>query len=215
MIPDDDAFGVTIRTRRLELVTDVELNHIGGLTDLAERGIHDPAVQPFGNSWTDAEPREVGNRVARFLDGCWNKWSADDWHCPFTVLLDGVPIGVQEVSARQFGILRMVRTGSWLGLGYQNRGYGTEMRCAVLDFAFTGLRAYYAVNVAHADNTASQAVNRKLGYAPNGSELRAVRGQRLWARRYLLTPEAFTRVGDGAVWSGLDASRPAFGVPDE
>jgi hypothetical protein len=45
-----------------------------------------------------------------------------------------------------------------------------QMRAAVLDLAFEGLGAEYAVSEAFADNAASYAVSRKLGYADDGIE---------------------------------------------
>lgn len=42
------------------------------------------------------------------------------------------------------------------------------MRAAVLELAFRGLGAAYAVSEAYADNAASLGVSRALGYGPNG-----------------------------------------------
>ena len=210
LIPDDDTFNIVIRTPRLELVTDVELNHLSKLTDVVESGIHPPDVQPFGNAWTD-HPNPA-TTLAQHLGDCWDTWRADNWHCPFTVMLDGHPIGIQTLSAKDFNVVRVVRTGSWLGMRYQGNGYGTEMRSAVLEFAFGGLGAHYATTSAHDGSTAAKAINRKLGYVGNGWDFRMVRGQRVMDRRYILIQENFKRVGDGVVWDGLEASAAAFGV---
>ena len=40
---------------------------------------------------------------------------------------------------RRFAVHRTVDTGSWLGQAFQGRGFGKEMRAAVLGFAFDGL----------------------------------------------------------------------------
>lgn len=58
-----------------------------------------------------------------------------------------------------------VSTGSWLGLTHQRHGYGTEMRAAVLSFAFEHLGATTATSRVHQDNPASAGVSAKLGYA--------------------------------------------------
>ena len=82
---------------------------------------------------------------------------------------DGVPIGSQSILAEDFATFRMVHTGSWLGRAYQGRGFGKEMRAAVLAFAFDGLGARRAETEAFADNAASNAVTRS-------HRLRAERG---------------------------------------
>lgn len=210
MTPDDDAFGVTIRTERLELVTDVELNHLMQLADLAVEGVHDPAVQPFNNAWTDGTPQEIRTRLAQHLGGYWEDWTAARWRCPFTVLLGGEPIGVQSISSTHFAHLGQVYTGSWLGLRHQGNGYGLEMRGAVLDFAFHGLGARTAHSSAHVDSYASRIITNKLGYEWNGSDPKLVRGELVWEHRYLLDRHRFKRPETVRGWSGLEESRAAF-----
>ncbi|MBY8854139.1 GNAT family N-acetyltransferase, partial [Saccharothrix sp. MB29] len=63
-----------------------------------------------------------------------------------------------------FPVLREVDTGSWLGLEHQGKGCGTEMRAAVLLFAFDHLGALAARSSAFDDNLPSHGVSRKLGY---------------------------------------------------
>ena len=67
-------------------------------------------------------------------------------------------------------------TGSWLGLRHQGRGIGTEMRAAVLLFAFDHLGATRARSAAFVDNPASLRVSEKLGYRPDGTETIVRRG---------------------------------------
>ena len=55
------------------------------------------------------------------------------------VLVDGHPVGVQEVEADDFAIQRQVASEPWLGMRYQGNGIGTEMRAAMLHLAFAGL----------------------------------------------------------------------------
>jgi RimJ/RimL family protein N-acetyltransferase len=62
-----------------------------------------------------------------------------------------------------------LRPLAWLGQSYQRRGVGTGMRAAVLQLAFAGLGAEYAISSAFIDNAASLAVSRKLGYADDGT----------------------------------------------
>ncbi len=107
--------------------------------------------------------------------GLWARWSPEKWSLQFVVVADGVVIGTQEVGATQFATLREVGTGSWLGRAHHGKGYGTEMRAAVLDLAFDGLGAEYATSEAFEDNVASYRVSRKLGYVDDGIERHVVR----------------------------------------
>jgi RimJ/RimL family protein N-acetyltransferase len=84
-------------------------------------------------------------------------------------------VGTQSMSARDYPVTREVHTGSWLGQRYQGQRIGTEMRAALLHLAFAGLNAQSAVSEVMADNLASVAVSRKLGYQPNGIDRIQVR----------------------------------------
>jgi hypothetical protein len=50
-------------------------------------------------------------------------------------------MGVQDLIANDFGTLREVSSGSFIGLKHQGHGIGKEMRAAVLHLAFAGLGA--------------------------------------------------------------------------
>ncbi len=190
-----------LHTPRLTLVTgtDLWLLHLAGV---AEDGIHDPAVQPFGSEWTDVAPAE---RAQAVCDWWWRKrdnWTPQDWAVPFTVLRDGTygdVIGMQELAARDFATDHTVRTGSWLGAPYQRQGYGTEMRAAVLDLAFTWLGAERATTAAHYDNAASIRVNEKLGYTPTAYRKTVVRGEEITEIEYAITRDQ---------WAQRDHNRP-------
>src|SRR5690606_16044055 len=104
-------------------------------------------------------------------------WTPQRWRLILAVFHDGAPIGCQDVIADDFPLLREVRTGSWLGRPFQGRGFGKQMRAAVLHLAFAGLGAVTARTSAFADNPASLAVTRALGYEPNGVT-RDLRGER-------------------------------------
>jgi RimJ/RimL family protein N-acetyltransferase len=108
-----------------------------------------------------------------------------------------------------------VSTGSWVGRRHHGQGIGTEMRAAVLHLAFAGLQAEFATSGAFADNAASLAISRKLGYADDGVERFVVRGRPVLSRRLRL---------DRACWqahrtipveiSGLPACRSSFGLTE-
>jgi RimJ/RimL family protein N-acetyltransferase len=169
-------FSLRIRTPMLELrYPDDAL--LDALASLAALGVHDPDTTPFLVPWTDA-PSPYLERGA--LQWNWRQraeWTPERWECGFVAVVGGVVAGMQSVGAERFDVLREVHTGSWLGREFQRRGIGTEMRAAVLHFAFAGLGAEYATSGGFHDNEASLAVSRKLGYEEAGRR-RAVRRDR-------------------------------------
>lgn len=152
-----------LRTPRLELrrATVAELRE---LYRVAESGIHDPAEMPFEVPWTDDlnEP----DFLAHLLE-------ENERDLRLVVFHDGSPIGVQAIDVQ----LPAVSTGSWLGAAYQGRGFGTEMRTAVLELAFEHLGAEIARSGALAGNEQSLGVSRKLGYCVTGAHDVSPRGE--------------------------------------
>src|SRR5437763_4192141 len=131
---------------------------------------------PFSIPWTDAEPAERRLASLQFVWRARAEWKADDWHLPFGVFRNGRLIGVQALYAKRFGVMREVETGSWLTRAEQGQGFGKEMRCAALQFAFAHLNAEIARSGAFVDNPASTAVSRAIGYRENGRSREAPRG---------------------------------------
>ncbi|HEX6933529.1 MAG TPA: GNAT family N-acetyltransferase [Streptosporangiaceae bacterium] len=192
---------------------------LAALGALAEAGVHDPAVQPFAMPWTDVAPAARAQSVLQYHWRCLGEWRPDDWSLNLVVVRDGVVVGTQEAAARDFAILREIGTGSWLGRQHQGQGTGTAMRAAVLALAFEGLGAEYAVSDAFTDNLASLGVSRKLGYADDGMQRRAIRGQPAESRRLRMDRarwQAGGRVaglglGDVEI-EGLEPCLPLFGL---
>ena len=91
-------------------------------------------------------------------------------------MVDGEPVGMQDLIGADFAVFGAVSTFSWLGSGYRGRGIGTEMRAAALHLAFAGLAAREATSEAFTDNQASNRVSRALGYEPNGTSWATRRG---------------------------------------
>ncbi|GAA2239369.1 MULTISPECIES: GNAT family N-acetyltransferase [Kitasatospora] len=180
--------GLRLTTPRLELRLPSP-GELAALASLAAEGVHDPAVQPFTVAWTDVAPEQRAQSVLQYHWRCWGEWRPEDWELNLVVLQDGVVVGTQGISARDFVIRREVHSGSWLGRRYHHRGLGTEMRAAVLHLAFAGLDAQHAVSGAFADNTASLGVSGKLGYRDDGIEHHVVRAQAAVLRRLRLTSE--------------------------
>jgi len=168
-------FGLRIITPRLEirLVDDEDLM---GLVDEIRAGVHDPSTMPFTIEWTDTpSPRRERESMQWF----WRQraeWSPDNWSFSGAVIVDGAPVGVQDLSATRFASLRTVSTGSWLGLRHQGRGIGKEMRAAILHLAFAGLGALEATSGAWHDNIRSMKVSEALGYEVNGVDVGLRRG---------------------------------------
>jgi RimJ/RimL family protein N-acetyltransferase len=100
-------FDLVIRTPRLEIRLAREEEFVD-LVRLIDAGIHDPAVMPFSNPWTDA-PAAERNRMS--YQHWWRlraEWSPDNWSFDGTVYRHNQVIGVQGIMAKQFGALRAV-----------------------------------------------------------------------------------------------------------
>ncbi|MFD0519339.1 GNAT family N-acetyltransferase [Paractinoplanes durhamensis] len=183
-------FGLVLRTPRLELRLP-DLARLARLGEIAAAGVHDPAVQPFAAEWTDQPPAKVARSVLQWQWGTWASWQPDNWSLGLVATADGRVVGTQSVDATRFAVRREVGTGSWIGRDDHGRGYGTEMRAAVLELAFTGLDAQFATSEAFADNHASYAVSRRLGYADDGIARHVIRGVPVVGRRLRLDRESW------------------------
>ncbi|MFE7559317.1 GNAT family N-acetyltransferase [Kitasatospora sp. NPDC057500] len=213
LLPHWPLAGLRLTTPHLELRLP-DPDRLAALASLAAEGVHDPAVQPFTVAWTDAEPEQRARSVLQYHWRCWGAWQPANWELNLVVLRDGIVVGTQGIGARDFAILREVRTGSWLGRGHHGQGLGTEMRAAVLHLAFAGLGARHAVSGAYAHNTASLGVSDKLGYREDGIEHHVVREQAVLLRRLRLTAEQWREHRSVPVEiEGLRECLPWFG-PD-
>ncbi|HEY8374121.1 MAG TPA: GNAT family N-acetyltransferase [Pseudonocardiaceae bacterium] len=207
---------LVLRTPRLELRPDDD----AGLLELvaeAHRGVHPPDFMPFLVPWTDQPPQVLGRASFQYYWSIRAALRPEDWTINFLVRLDGRVIGMQELTARDFAVTREVRTGSWLGMRHQGKGYGTEMRAAVLQFAFDHLGAEQARSDAFEDNASSAGVSRKLGYLPDGTLRSVRRGKPATQIRFLLTRERFARYRPD--WTvrveGLEPCLPLLGLSSQ
>ncbi|MFG1996698.1 GNAT family N-acetyltransferase [Actinoplanes sp. NPDC048988] len=203
-------YRLVLRTPRLELrLPGDEL--LAELAQLAAGGVHDPAVQPFTAAWTDAPADEIARGVLQWNWRLRADWSPRKWELGLVAIAGDRVVGTQGIGAEDFAVLREVGTGSWLGRGHHGRGYGTEMRAAVLELAFAGLGAEFATSEAFADNHASYAVSRKLGYADDGLSRHAVRDRVATGRRLRLDRAAWEAARSIPVQvEGLDLCRGMF-----
>ncbi|MFC4108995.1 GNAT family N-acetyltransferase [Micromonospora zhanjiangensis] len=205
-------FGLVIRTPRLELRLPRE-EELVALAHLAGRGVHRPDERPFLTPWTDGGPEDRARVVLR---GHWSQlagWRPEAWQLGLGVFLDGDPLGVVTLRARDFPVVREATTASWLGLEHQGNGYGTEARIGLLTLAFDHLGANAALTEVFQDNHASQGVSRKLGYEPDGISVDARGDEALVSDRLRLTRQKWDRQQRPTVTvDGLAACRLAFGL---
>jgi RimJ/RimL family protein N-acetyltransferase len=181
---------LVLGTPRLQLRPDDDAG-LAELVELAYAGVHPPEQMPFEVHWTDADPCSLGRNVLQHHWAQRAALSPRNWSVRFLVRLDGRVIGTQSLSGVDFSVTREVSTGSWLGRRFQRRGFGTEMRAAVLMFAFDVLGARTARSAAFTDNPASLALSRRLGYRPDGTMTVVSRGARAEEVRLLLTEARF------------------------
>ena len=182
------------------------------LLEVARAGIHDPSDMPFAVAWTDLSGTEFDRGFFQFHWRARASVEPNDWSLPMVVVVGGMPVGLQELRAVRFPVLRTVETGSWLGRAWQRRGIGTEMRAAALVLAFEGLGATRALSAAHDTNVASRRVSETLGYVANGISFNAPRGEPIRQTHYLLERHAFDRTAWDVAIDGLDACLPMLGL---
>jgi RimJ/RimL family protein N-acetyltransferase len=205
-------FGVRVRTPRLtiQLPTDPDLLDV---IEVIDAGIHDPSWMPFRVGWTDAPP---ARRNVESLAHWWRlraSWTPQDWAFCGAVWVDGTLVGVQDLMASDFGVLREVTTGSWLGQRFQGIGIGTEMRAAMLHLAFEGLGAVRAHSGYLEGNEPSRRVSEALGYVFNGYGHVEVRGRVVREVRVVLERSAWEeRRRDDIEIEGLAACLELFGA---
>lgn len=204
---------LVLRTPRLELRPDDD----AGLLELAGQayqGVHEPDEMPFSFPWTDAPDPDLGRNLVQYHWKSRAHCSPEGWHLHFLVRLHGRVIGSQGLSSTDFLVTREVHTGSWVGQHYQGNGYGTEMRAAVLMFAFDHLGAVHARSDAYRDNPPSRGVSRALGYVEDGTQITARRGEPAEQVRLLVTSERFVRPSWAPEVLGMTECRDFFGLPE-
>jgi RimJ/RimL family protein N-acetyltransferase len=147
----------------------------------------DPA--PYDDPMSFYEP-DPDLRVAKWLRAIWRgrgKVEPDWWRLYFVVLVNGHPVGMQDLIGVNFATFGTVTSFSWLATDQRGRGLGHEMRAAILHLAFHGLGAKEAGSDAFVDNHGSNAISRDLGYEPNGSDWATRQGEPALLNRWRLT----------------------------
>ncbi len=183
-------FDVRVSTPTLELrgATDDLLDQLA--EDVRAGKTHaDPL--PYDDPISLYEP-DPDLRVAKWLQAIWRgrgRVEADAWRLYFVVVVDGQPVGMQDLCGVRFSTFGTFTTFSWLSTDHRGRGLGREMRSAILHLGFDGLGAKEASSDAFEDNHRSNAISRALGYEPNGSDWDTRQGESALINRWRLTRE--------------------------
>lgn len=179
---------VAVSTPRLELrgATD---DLLAGLVPAVRGGEADADPPPYDDpiSLYEEDPEL---RVHRWLEGVWRARGGvrpGNWRLPMVVLVDGRPVGMQDLIAQNFDTLGTVVTFSWLASSARRRGIGREMRAAVLQLAFDGFGAKEAASDAFLDNRGSNGVSEAMGYERNGTVWETRRGEPALLQSWRLT----------------------------
>lgn len=141
-------------------------------------------------------------------------WRPEAWRLNFVVSAADEIIGVQELEGDDFPTLRTVDTSSFLVRSARGRGYGKQMRRAVLALAFGPMQAQAAITSAWHDNHASLGVSRALGYLANGESLHA-HSDRVDVMLHLRLKRSDWLASGAAEQieiAGFEACRPLFGL---
>jgi RimJ/RimL family protein N-acetyltransferase len=206
-------FGLAVRTSRLRLeyANDV---HLQTLATFRHSRVLRPGQEPFeeDSSFYLAPP----NSTWKALTGEWAaraRTSPEWWHLSFAVIDQAEVVGQQNITGTNFLSLRTVNSFSFVSASHQGRGIGTEMRAAVLHLAFAGLGALRAESDAFADNAASLAISRSLGYRPNGTMLASRPSGPALMVRYLLERDEWEHSRrDDIEIDGLERCLPLLGL---
>src|SRR5277367_2832909 len=101
-------FDLRVITPRLQLRLPTDDDLLDLIAIINDQGIHDPATMPFTHPWTD-EPSP--NRERSSLQWWWRsraEWKPERWAYCGAVFVDGQVVGVQDVMATDFAVLRTV-----------------------------------------------------------------------------------------------------------
>lgn len=161
---------IRVVTPRLELRMPTEPELVE-LCEVAARPVHEPAEMPFSMPWSDEPTNVIPRSAYQWHLAARGRFSPSSWTLLLTVFVEGRPVGVQDIGARDYGPRREVGSASWLSRELHGRGLGTEMREAMLHLAFAGLDAQWATSGAYVDNAASNRVSKKCGYRPDGIDV--------------------------------------------
>ncbi|GAA1124158.1 hypothetical protein GCM10009630_22620 [Kribbella jejuensis] len=202
-----------VRTPRLTLAAATD-DLLEQLVPIVRAGIADTEPLPFDDPISFYE--ESPEREWRWLRSIWrgrSRVEPDFWRLYFVVLVDGEPVGMQDVCGVDFARFGTVTSFSWLAPERRGRGIGRESRAAVLHLAFDGFNAREAESDAFIDNHASNRVSEVLGYEPNGTTWDTRRGEVAPIQRWRLTRETWLKTRrDDIELTGVEPCLPVLGL---
>lgn len=207
-------FDLRIVTPRLELLgaTDELLEGLAP-TVRAGKAMDDPP--PYDDPFWAYES-DPDTRVRTWLQGIWRargKTDREFWRLHFVVIVDGEPVGMQDLIGQQFVEFGAVESFSWLSSDVRHRGIGAEMRSAVLHLAFEGFGAKEAHSEANTDNAGSNGISERLGYERNGTAWATCDGKPVLGQRWRLERDDWKlQRRDDIVLSGVDGCRSMLGL---
>jgi RimJ/RimL family protein N-acetyltransferase len=184
------------------------------LIPLVRAGVVGSGSLPFDDPMSFYE--DSPEREWRWLRGVWAGRARVNpawWRLYFVVMLDGQPVGMQDLVGVDFATFGTVSTFSWLGIQHRRRGVGREMRAAILHLAFAGLSAREAASEAFVDNQASNRVSEVLGYQPNGTNWATRRADPALLKRWKLSRERWEETRrDDIELVGVQECLPVLGL---
>lgn len=141
----------------------------------ASSGVKHTERSPFVAPWDENPPEELARQSLPWLYSRRDRVGPDSWALMLAVLTkddqgqERQLIGMQDVLADEWQVLRTVTSGSWLRSDAQGEGFGREMRAAMLIWAFDHFGAEYAESGAYDWNRRSRRVSESLGYFQSGT----------------------------------------------
>ena len=193
-------FGLRIESPRL-ILRQIRETDFPAYIAAATSGISNAGRSPFVSPWDENPPEQMAKNS---LSWVWSRRSSigpDQWYLMLGVFLkeedgaEGALIGVQDVGAEKWRVLRTVNSGSWMRRDQQGRGLGKEMRAAMLIWAFDHFGAEYAESAAFDWNEPSNRVSQSLGYSKFGTKrvADAYNKQAEWESHYRMAWDEFLR----------------------
>ncbi|HET8987947.1 MAG TPA: GNAT family N-acetyltransferase [Humibacillus sp.] len=205
--------GLRLRTADLDLRPTTEAD----LPALCSILPPDLEADPSSTRYAGLDDR--ANHRAILAQGYWRAmgtWSPHDWVLPFAVRHHGELVGMQALEGPDWTAERTVDSWSWLASDARGRGWGKQMRAAVLALAFGPLGARAAISSAVVDNASSLGVSRALGYRETHVSVLEHSGQALRHVRLERADWQASTIADGIVVEGVDRpTRALFGTEDD
>lgn len=205
---------VGVATPRLELrgATDDLLEALAPLV-AAGKATADPPPWDDPSAFYEPDP---DIRVQHWLQSVWRGRGTvrpDAWRLYFVVIVDGEPVGQQDLTGHEFDAFGTVESTSWVSSDVRQRGIGTEMRSAILHLAFDGFGATEAHSEGGVDNVGSNAVSERLGYERNGMAWATQHGEPVLGQRWRLQRATWqARRRDDITMSGVAECRKVLGI---